>query len=44
MSVKIQIPEPEESRSGEEAMTSQYLVSVGGDPKNRSYIDSGASI
>ena len=42
--MKIQIPEPEESRSGKEAMTPQRLASVDGDPKNRSYIDSSASL
>ena len=43
-SVTIQIFEPEESRNGEEAMISQCLVSVDGDPKNYSYINNGASI
>ena len=43
-SVKINIPEPEESRSGEEAMTPQRLDNVDGDPKNRSSINSVASI
>jgi len=43
-SVKIQIPEPKESRSGEEAMTPRHLVSVDRDPKNRSYINGSASI
>ena len=33
-SVKIQMPEPAESRSGEEAMPPQSLVSVDRDPKN----------
>ena len=43
-SVKIQMPELAESRSGDEVMTPQRLVSVDGDPKNRSYIDRAASI
>ena len=43
-SVKIQVPEPEESRSGDDASTPQRLASVAGHPKNRLYIDSGASI
>mmetsp|Transcript_23578 Transcript_23578/g.25110 ORF Transcript_23578/g.25110 Transcript_23578/m.25110 type:complete len:86 (-) Transcript_23578:85-342(-) len=38
------MPEPAESSSGEEDMTPQRLVSGDGDPKNLSYIDSGASI
>ena len=38
------MPEPEESRSGEEPMTPHRLVSVDRDPKNRSYINSDASI
>ena len=38
------MPEPETSSTGEEAMTPQRLANVGGDLKNRSYINSGASI
>ena len=47
------MPEPKESRcwdesaeprSLEKALTRQRLVSVDGDPKNRSYINSSASI
>ena len=43
-SVKIQTPEAEESRSGEDASTPQCLVSVAGHPKNRLFIDSSASL
>ena len=43
-SVKIQTPEPVESRSGEDASTPQRLVSVAGHPKNHLFIDSGASL
>ena len=43
-SEKIQVPEPEETRSGDDALTPQRLASVAGHPKNRLYIDSGASI
>ena len=43
-SVMIQTLEPEESRSGEDALTPQYRVSVAGHPKNRLYLDSGASL
>ena len=43
-SVKIQISEPEESRSGEDTSTPQRLVSVAEHPKNRLFIDSGASL
>ena len=38
------MPEPEESKGGEEAITPQRLVSVDGGPKNHSYIDSSISI
>ena len=44
MSVKIQTPEPEESKSGEGASTPQRLVSVAGHLKNHVFIDSGASL
>ena len=43
-SVKIEIPEPEKSRSGEDASTPQRLVSMAGHPKNRLYINIGASL
>ena len=43
-SVKIQVPEPEESRRGDDPSTPQRLASVVGHLKNRLYIDSGASI
>ena len=43
-SVELQVPEPEESRSGDEVSTPQRLASVAGHPKNRLYIDSGASL
>ena len=43
-SMKIQTPEPEESRSGEDASMSQRLVSLAGHPKNCLPIDSGASL
>ena len=43
-SVKIQVHEPEESRSGDDASTPQRLASVAGHLKNRLYINSGASI
>ena len=43
-SVKIKVPEPEESRSVDDALTPQRLASVAGQPKNRLYIESGASI
>ena len=43
-SEKIQVPEPEETRSGDDASTPQCLASVAGHPKNRLYIDSSASI
>ena len=44
-SVKIQMPEPEESRNREDAAsTPQRLLSVARHPKNRLYIDSGASL
>ena len=43
-SVKIQVPEPEESRSGDDALTPQRLASMAGHPKNHLYINSGASI
>ena len=36
--------EPEESRSGDESLALQRLVSVAGHPKNSLYIDSGVSI
>ena len=42
--MKIQIPEPEESRSGEDTSTPQRLVSVAKHPKNPLYIDSDASL
>ena len=42
--VKIQVPEPEESRSGDDASTPQRLASVAGHPKNPLYINSGAFI
>ena len=42
--MKIQVPEPEKSRSGDDASTPQCLASVAGHPKNCIYIDSGASI
>ena len=42
--MKIQVPEPEESRRGDDPLTPQRLASVAGHPKNRLYIDSGASI
>ena len=40
----MQVPEPEESRSGDDALTQQRLASVAGHPKNCLYINSGASI
>ena len=43
-SVRIQTPEPEESRSGDKALTPQRLASVAGHPKNRLYANSGTSI
>ena len=43
-SVKIQTPDPEESKSGEDASTPQRLVSVAGHPKNRLFIDSSTSL
>ena len=43
-SVKIQVPEPEESRSGDDALTPQRLASAAGHSKNRLYINSGVSI
>ena len=43
-SMKVQVPEPEESRSGDDSSTPQRLASVAGHPKNRLYMDSGASI
>ena len=43
-SVKVEVPEPEESRRGDDHSTPQRLASVAGYPKNRLYIDSGASI
>ena len=43
-SVKIQVPEPEESRSGDDASTPQRLASVARHPKYCLYINSGASI
>ena len=43
-SAKIQVPDPKETRSGEDASTPQRLASVAGHPKNRLYINSGASI
>ena len=42
--MKIQVPEPEESRSADDASIPQRLASVAGHPKNCLYIDSGASI
>ena len=42
--MKIYTPEAEELRSGEDNLTPQRLVSVAGHPKNRLYIDSGASV
>ena len=42
--VKIQVPKPKESRSGDDALTPQRLASVAGHPKNCLYINSGASI
>ena len=42
--MKIQTPESEDSRSGEDALTPQRLLSVTGHPKNRIYINSGASL
>ena len=42
--MKIQVPEPEELRSGDDASTPQRLASVAGHPKNRLYINSGASM
>ena len=44
MSLKIQTPEPEKSRSGEESLMSQRLISVARHQKNRLYINSGASL
>ena len=43
-SVKITMREPEELRSTEEASMPQRIVSMDGHPKNRLYINSGASI
>ena len=43
-SVKIQTPEFEELRSGEDTSTPQRLVSVAGHPNNYLYINSSASI
>ena len=43
-SVKVEVPEPEEPRRGDDPSTPQLLASVAGHPKNRLYIDSGASI
>ena len=43
-SVKIQVPEPEESRSGDDTSTPQRLASVVEHPNNHLYIDSGTSI
>ena len=43
-SVKIPMPEPEESRSGEEASTPQHMASVTGHPRKRFWINSGVSI
>ena len=42
--VKIQLPEAEKSRSGENASTPQRLVNVAGHLENCLYIDSGASL
>ena len=42
--MKIQTPDLEESRSREEALTPQRLVSVAGHPKNCLCIDSSAAI
>ena len=43
-SVKIPMPEPEESRIGEEISTPQSMASVARHPKNCLYINSGTSI
>ena len=43
-SVKIQTPEPDESKSVDDASTPQRLVSVAGHLKNRLFIDIGASL
>ena len=43
-SVKIQIPEPKESRSGEDTSSPQRLIIVAGHPNNPLFIDSGASL
>ena len=44
MNVKIETPEPEESRSEEDPSTPQRLVNVAGHLKNRLYFDSGVSL
>lgn len=43
-SVKIQVPKPKVSRRGDDPSIPQHLTSVAGHPKNRIYINSGASI
>ena len=43
-SVKIVVLKPEEPRRGNDPSTPQRLASVAGHPKNRIYINSGASI
>ena len=43
-SVKTEVPGGEEPRRGDDPSTPQRLASVAGHPKNRLYIDSGASI
>ena len=43
-SMKIQTPEPEESRRGEDTSTPKRLVDLAGHPKNCLFIESGASL
>ena len=43
-SVKVEVPKGKELRRGDDPSTPQRLASVAGYPKNRLYIDSGASI
>ena len=43
-SVKVEVPKGKEPKPGDDPSTPQRLASVAGHPKNRLYIDSGASI
>ena len=43
-SVKVEVLEPEGPKRGDNPSTPQHLASVAGHPKNRLYINSGASI